>query len=200
MVQVCILNCHTGCTFGEQTCTTPDKGAHLNPKYSCLQSQQHFCTLKGANLNPTGCKDEGCRFALWGVHRYMGANLLLGCKIAAERVLVLWHFGGANLYLYFLVWIAWTSLPQCDLSYLNNDMLPICLLTRGKSCNVSCEKWSIRIIKTCLELSICEIKKTAPAKLICHLAWNAQTPWIGKTPRSLPHNLGKTSVTPSQEE
>ena len=72
-----------------------------------------------ANLNPKGCKDERCRFALWG-----GAQIY-GCKLAPKRcklkliaplwvqfcfwgarlrpVLVLWHFGGASLYLYFLV-------------------------------------------------------------------------------------------------
>ena len=43
MVQVCTLNCHTGCTFGEQTWTITDhRGAHLNPKYSCLQSKKPF--------------------------------------------------------------------------------------------------------------------------------------------------------------
>ena len=33
----------------------------------------------------------------------MGASLLLECKIAPSKALVLWHFWGANLYLYFLV-------------------------------------------------------------------------------------------------
>ena len=74
MNQVCILKCHTGCIFGEQTCTITDNGTYLNPNYSCLQSQKHFCTLKGANLNPKRSKDERCRFAFWGVHRYTGAN------------------------------------------------------------------------------------------------------------------------------
>ena len=65
----------------------------LPNKYPCLQSEKHFCTLKGGNLNPKRCKDERCRLSIWGVHRYVGAtnafkgaNLswlhLYGCKLA----------------------------------------------------------------------------------------------------------------------
>ena len=124
MVQVCTLNCHTGCTFGEQTWTITDRGAHLNPKYSCLQSKKHFCTLKGANLNPKGCKMKGAglhsgrctdSFIWVQTSTLKGANLswlhLYGCKLAfVVQDCALkggcWYcdiFGGANLYLYFLV-------------------------------------------------------------------------------------------------
>ena len=85
IVQVCSLNCHNSCTFGEQACTFSNTGARLNPKYSFLQSQIE------AFLHFEGCKDYRCRFALWGVNN-AGANL--------RWLQILWVescFGGARL-------------------------------------------------------------------------------------------------------
>ena len=60
MVQVCTLNCHNGCTVGEQTYTFTDRGARMNPWYSWLVCSHtstsapwevQICTLRGAKIH-----------------------------------------------------------------------------------------------------------------------------------------------------
>ena len=65
-----------------------------------------ICTLRGGMITGAGLYSEGCTDMRVQTSTLTGANLswlhLYGCKLAFG-VLVLWHFGDANLYLYFLM-------------------------------------------------------------------------------------------------
>ena len=120
MVQVCTLNCHNrsiAAPLGSKLAPLLI-GVHVwtsnihvcNHRNTSAPWRVQICTLRGAKITGAGLHPEGCTYIQVQTSTLTGANLswfhLHGCKLAfgVQRVLVLWHFGGAKLHLNFLVW------------------------------------------------------------------------------------------------